>query len=110
MFSSYFWKYFIAEIIVSLACSIAFVTIEKPMPLWLTVVITETFTVLYNIDAITGLIKEYKEFRDFREVGKTLISLISLTSLISLIYKICLSKHIVSIFLFARHAYGAFSL
>ena len=68
MFSSYFWKYFIAEIIVSLACSIAFVTIEKLMPLWLTVVITVTFTVLYIIDAITGLIKEYKEFNNDRDI------------------------------------------
>ena len=33
MFSSYFWKYFIAEIIVMLACSVAFITIEKTMPL-----------------------------------------------------------------------------
>lgn len=68
MFSSYFWKYFIAEIIVSLACAIAFVTIEKPMPLWLTVVITVTFTVLYIIEAITELIKEYKEYKDDRDI------------------------------------------
>ena len=64
MFSSYFWKYFIAEIIVSLACSVAFVTIEKPMPLWLTAVITVTFTVLYGIEAINELIKEFKDDRD----------------------------------------------
>lgn len=64
MFSSYFWKYFIAEIIVSLACSIAFVTIEKPMPLWLTSVIAVTFTVLYVIEGITQLIKESKDERD----------------------------------------------
>ena len=48
----------------SLACAIAFITIEKPMPLWLTVVITVTFTVLYIIEAITDLIKEYKNDRD----------------------------------------------
>ena len=64
MFSSFFWKYFIAEIIVMLACSVAFITIEKTMPLWLTAVITATFTVLYIIEAITGLIKEYKNDRD----------------------------------------------
>ena len=68
MFSSFFWKYFIAEIIVTLACSVAFVAIEKPMPLWLTVVITGTFTVLYIIEAINDLIKEYKEYKDDRGV------------------------------------------
>ena len=47
-----------------LACSIAFITIEKTKPLWLTAVITATFTVLYIIEAITGLIKEYKNDRD----------------------------------------------
>lgn len=64
MFSSYFWKYFIAEIIVMLACSIAFITIEMTMPLWLTDVITVTFTVLYIIETVNGLIKEFKEFKD----------------------------------------------
>lgn len=68
MFSSYFWKYFIAEIIMSLACSIAFITIDKPMPLWLTAVITVTFTVLYIIEAVNDLIKEYKEYKDDRDV------------------------------------------
>lgn len=64
MFSTYFWKYFIAEIIVSVACSVAFFNIEKPMPLWLTAVIAVTFTVLYVIEAVNELIKEYKEFKD----------------------------------------------
>lgn len=68
MFSNYFWKYFIAEIIVSAACSVAFVAIEKPMPLWLTAVIAVTFTVLYSIEAITDLIKEYKEYKDDRDI------------------------------------------
>lgn len=68
MFSSFFWKYFIAEIIVTLACSVAFITMEKPMPLWLTVVITVTFTVLYIIEAITDLIKEYKEYKNDRDI------------------------------------------
>lgn len=63
MFSNYFWKYFIAEIIVCVACSVAFVAIEKPMPLWLNAVITGTFTVLYIIEAVTDLIKEYKNDR-----------------------------------------------
>lgn len=68
MFSSYFWKYFIAEIIVSAACAIAFTTIEKPMPLWLTAVITVTFTTLYIVESIAQLIKEYKEFKDDRDI------------------------------------------
>lgn len=64
MFSNCFWKYFIAEIIVSAACAIAFTTIEKPMPLWLTVVITGTFTTLYIVESIAQLIKEFKDDRD----------------------------------------------
>ena len=68
MFSRYFWKYFIAEIIISLACSVAFITIEKSMPLWLTVVITVTFTVLYIIEAVNDLIKEFKELKDDRDI------------------------------------------
>lgn len=68
MFSNCFWKYFIAEIIVSAACAIAFTTIEKPMPLWLTAVITVTFTVLYIIEAVNDLIKEFKEYKDDRDI------------------------------------------
>jgi uncharacterized membrane protein HdeD (DUF308 family) len=64
MFSNCFWKYFIAEIIVSLAYAVAFTTIEKPMPLWLTTVIAVTFTVLYIIERIAQLIKESKDDRD----------------------------------------------
>jgi hypothetical protein len=64
MFSNCFWKYFIAEIIVSLACAVAFTTIEKPMPLWLTTVIAVTFTVLYVVERIAQLIKESKDDRD----------------------------------------------
>lgn len=63
MFSNTFWKYFIAEIIVSVACAIAFITIEKPMPLWLTTVIAVTFTVLYVIERIAQLIKDPKDDR-----------------------------------------------
>lgn len=64
MFSNCFWKYFIAEIIISAACAIAFTTIEKPMPLWLTTVITVTFTTLYVVESIAQLIKEFKDDRD----------------------------------------------
>jgi len=64
MFSNCFWKYFIAEIIVSAACAVAFTTIEKPMPLWLTAVITVTFTTLYAVESIAQLIKEFKDDRD----------------------------------------------
>lgn len=64
MFSNCFWKYFIAEIIISAACAIAFTTIEKPMPLWLTAVITVTFTTLYVVESIAQLIKEFKDDRD----------------------------------------------
>lgn len=64
MFSNCFWKYFITETIVSLACAIAFTVIEKPMPLWLTTVIAVTFTVLYVVERIAQLIKESKDDRD----------------------------------------------
>lgn len=64
MFSNCFWKYFIAEIIISAACAIAFTTIEKSMPLWLTTVIAVTFTVLYVVERIAQLIKESKDDRD----------------------------------------------
>lgn len=63
MFSTCFWKYFIAEIIVSLACFVAFTTVEKPMPTWLTTVIAVTFTILYAIERIAQLIKESKDDR-----------------------------------------------
>lgn len=63
MFSNTFWKYFIAEIIISVACAIAFIVIEKPMPLWLTTVIAVTFTVLYVIERIAQLIKDPKDDR-----------------------------------------------
>lgn len=64
MFSNCFWKYFIAEMIVCAACSIAFTVIEKPMPLWLTSIIAVTFTVLYVVERIAQLIKESKDDRD----------------------------------------------
>lgn len=64
MFSNCFWKYFIAEIIVSAACAVAFTTIEKPMPLWLITVIAVTFAVLYIIERIAQFIKESKDDRD----------------------------------------------
>jgi hypothetical protein len=60
MFSNCFWKYFIAETIVSISCAIVFTAIEKPMPLWLTTVIGVTFTVLYIIERISVFIKELK--------------------------------------------------
>lgn len=64
MISNCFLKYFIAEMIVSLACSVAFTTIEKPMPLWLTTVIAVTFTVLYVVERITQFNKDPKDDRD----------------------------------------------
>jgi len=64
MFSNCFWKYFIAEIIISAACAVAFTTIEKSMPLWLTTVIAVTFAVLYIIERIAQFIKESKDDRD----------------------------------------------
>lgn len=50
--------------IVSLACSVAFTIIEKPMPLWLTTIIAVTFAVLYAVERIAQLIKESKDDRD----------------------------------------------
>lgn len=47
--------------IVSLACSVAFTTIEKPMPLWLTTVIAVTFTVLYVVERIAQFNKDPKD-------------------------------------------------
>lgn len=64
MISNCFWKYFIAEIIVSLACSVAFTIIEKSMPLWLTTVIAVTFAVLYVVERIAQIIKESNDDRD----------------------------------------------
>ena len=64
MFSNCFWKYFIAEIIISVACAAAFTAIEKPMPLWLNTVIAVTFCVLYIIESVAKLIKEFKNDRD----------------------------------------------
>lgn len=64
MISNCFLKYFIAEMIVSLACSVAFTIIEKPMPLWLTTVIAVTFAVLYVVERIAQLIKDPKDDRD----------------------------------------------
>lgn len=61
MISNCFLKYFIAEMIVSLACSVAFTTIEKPMPLWLTTVIAVTFTVLYVVERIAQFNKDPKD-------------------------------------------------
>lgn len=64
MFSNCFWKYFIAEIIVSISCAIAFTAIEKPLPSWLIDIIAVTFAVLYIVERITQLIKESKDDRD----------------------------------------------
>lgn len=60
MFSNCFWKYFIAETIVTasvcLACS--------NIPGWLIDIIAATFTVLYAIEALPNIIKEVKNDRD----------------------------------------------
>lgn len=64
MISNCFLKYFIAEMIVSAACAVAFTTIEKPMPLWLTTIIAVTFAVLYAVERIAQLIKDPKDDRD----------------------------------------------
>lgn len=64
MFSKCFWKYFIAEMIVSLVCAVAFTVIEKPLPTWLINIIAVIFAVLYAIERITQLIKESKDERN----------------------------------------------
>ena len=64
MFSKYFWKYFIAEMLISAGCVIAFTAAEKPLPMWLVDIIAVTFAVLYVVERIAQLIKESKDDRD----------------------------------------------
>lgn len=64
MFSKYFWKYFIAEMLISAGCVIAFTAAEKPLPTWLINIIAAIFAVLYAIERIAQLIKESKDDRD----------------------------------------------
>lgn len=64
MFSKCFWKYFIAEMLISAGCVIAFTAAEKPLPTWLINIIAAIFAVLYAIERITQLIKELKDERN----------------------------------------------
>ena len=64
MFSKCFWKYFIAEMLISAGCVIAFTVAEKPLPTWLINIIAAIFAVLYAIERITQLIKESKDERN----------------------------------------------
>ena len=64
MFSKCFWKYFIAEMLISASCVIAFTTAEKPLPTWLIDIIAVTFAVLYVVERIGVFIKELKDERN----------------------------------------------
>ena len=64
MFSKYFWKYFIAEMLISAGCVIAFTATEKPLPMWLIDTIAVTFAVLYIVERIGVFIKEMKNERN----------------------------------------------
>ena len=64
MFSKCFWKYFIAEMLISASCVIAFTAAEKPLPTWLINIIAAIFAVLYIVESIAQLIKEFKNDRD----------------------------------------------
>ena len=64
MCSKCFWKYFIAEMLISAGCVIAFTVAEKPLPTWLINIIAAIFAVLYAIERITQLIKESKDERN----------------------------------------------
>lgn len=64
MFSKCFWKYFIAEMLISASCVIAFTAAEKPLPTWLINIIAVIFVVLYIVERIAQLIKESKDDRD----------------------------------------------
>ena len=61
MFSKCFWKYFIAEILISAGCVIAFTAAEKPLPTWLIDIIAVTFAVLYIVERISVFIKRNKK-------------------------------------------------
>ena len=64
MFSKCFWKYFIAEMLISAGCVIAFTATEKPLPTWLIDIIAVTFAVLYIVERISVFIKESKDERN----------------------------------------------
>ena len=64
MFSKCFWKYFIAEILISASCVIAFTAAEKPLPTWLINIIAAIFAVLYIVKRIDVFIKEIKNERN----------------------------------------------
>ena len=64
MFSKCFWKYFIAEMLISASCVIAFTAAEKPLPTWLIDTIAVTFAVLYIVERIGVFIKEMKNERN----------------------------------------------
>lgn len=64
MFSKCFWKYFIAEMLISAGCVIAFTAAEKPLPTWLIDIIAAIFAVLYIVERIDVFIKEIKNERN----------------------------------------------
>lgn len=64
MFSKCFWKYFIAEMLISAGCVIAFTVAEKPLPTWLIDIIAVTFAILYIVKRIGVFIKESKDERN----------------------------------------------
>lgn len=64
MFSKCFWKYFIAEMLISAGCVIAFTAAEKPLPTWLINIIAAIFAVLYIVERIDVFIKESKDERN----------------------------------------------
>ena len=61
MFSKYFWKYFIAEMLISASCVMAFTATEKPLPTWLIDIIAVTFVVLYIVERLSVFIKGNKK-------------------------------------------------
>lgn len=64
MFSKCFLKYFIAEMLISAGCVIAFTAAEKPLPTWLIDIIAAIFAVLYIVERIDVFIKESKDERN----------------------------------------------
>lgn len=64
MFSKCFLKYFIAEMLISAGCVMAFTAAEKPLPTWLINIIAAIFAVLYIVERIDVFIKESKDERN----------------------------------------------
>lgn len=64
MFNKCFWKYFIAEMLISASCVMAFTAAEKPLPTWLIDIIAAIFAVLYIVERIDVFIKESKDERN----------------------------------------------